>query len=134
MSSAASVKADALHSSDDMDPEEDCGSRLGRKKKNKRRKGTSSRIYSSLSECKLFMLLFIINVSTGSESIDGKEYPVDIWLVLSSYIRPEDVCRFALICRNAWIVSCTAVFWTRLYKRSSDFTVMFLNDSDLKKS
>lgn len=80
------------------------------------------------------MLLFVINVSTESESIDGKEYPVDIWLVLSSYIRPEDVCRFALICRDAWIASCTAVFWTRLYKRSSDFTVMFLNDSDLKKN
>lgn len=41
MSSAASVKADALDSSDDLDHEEDCetDSRLGRKKKNKRRKG-----------------------------------------------------------------------------------------------
>lgn len=131
VSSAASVNADALDSSDDLDHEEDCGSRLGRKKKNKRRKGTSSRMYSSFFECKFFMLLFIINdVSTESESSDGKEYPVDIWLVLSSYIRPEDVCRFALICRSAWIASCTAVFWTRLYKRSSDFTVMFLNESD----
>lgn len=91
VSSAASVKADALDSSDDLDQEEDCGSRLGRKKKNKRRK--------------------------ESESSDGREYPVDIWLVLSSYIRPEDVCRFSLICRNAWIASCTAVFWTRLYRR-----------------
>lgn len=41
VSSAASVKADALDSSDDLDHEEDCetDSRLGRKKKNKRRKG-----------------------------------------------------------------------------------------------
>ncbi|XP_011612582.2 transmembrane protein 183A isoform X1 [Takifugu rubripes] len=93
VSSAASVNADALDSSDDLDHEEDCetDSRLGRKKKNKRRK--------------------------ESESSDGREYPVDIWLVLSSYIRPEDVCRFALICRNAWIATCTAVFWTRLYRR-----------------
>uniref|UniRef100_A0A3Q3M5Y0 Transmembrane protein 183A n=1 Tax=Labrus bergylta TaxID=56723 RepID=A0A3Q3M5Y0_9LABR len=52
-----------------------------------------------------------------SKSSDGQDYPVDIWLVLSSYIRPEDVCRFALICRNAWIVTCTAAFWTRLYRR-----------------
>uniref|UniRef100_H3CPA1 Transmembrane protein 183A n=1 Tax=Tetraodon nigroviridis TaxID=99883 RepID=H3CPA1_TETNG len=97
VSSAASVEADAPDSSDDLEHEEDCGSRLGRKKKNKRRK---------------------VNVaSTESESSEGKEYPVDIWLVLSSYIRPEDVCRFALICRNAWIATCTAVFWTRLYKR-----------------
>lgn len=52
VSSAASVKADALDSRDDLDHEEDCGSRLCRKKKNKRRKGTSSRMYSSFSECK----------------------------------------------------------------------------------
>lgn len=42
VSSAASVEADALDSSDDLDREEDCETdgRLGRKKKNKRRKGT----------------------------------------------------------------------------------------------
>ncbi|XP_044035229.1 transmembrane protein 183A isoform X3 [Siniperca chuatsi] len=53
----------------------------------------------------------------SSESSDGGEYPVDIWLMLASYIRPEDVCKFALICRNAWTVTCTAAFWTRLYRR-----------------
>ncbi|XP_041639951.1 transmembrane protein 183A isoform X2 [Cheilinus undulatus] len=91
LSSAACVKAGALESSDDLDPEEDGESetKVARKKKNKRRK----------------------------ESSDGQEYPVDIWLVLSSYIRPEDVCRFALICKNAWTVTCTAAFWTRLYRR-----------------
>lgn len=72
----------------------------------------------------LLVLLVITNAaSTESESSEGREYPVDIWLVLSSYIRPEDVCRFALICSNAWIATCTAVFWTRLYRRSADFTV-----------
>ncbi|XP_060897990.1 transmembrane protein 183A [Labrus mixtus] len=91
LSSAAN---DALESSDDLDPGEDAESetKVARKKKNKRRK-------------------------ESSESSDGQDYPVDIWLVLSSYIRPEDVCRFALICRNAWIVTCTAAFWTRLYRR-----------------
>uniref|UniRef100_A0A3Q0TCS8 Transmembrane protein 183A n=1 Tax=Amphilophus citrinellus TaxID=61819 RepID=A0A3Q0TCS8_AMPCI len=94
LSSTVSVKADALCSSDELDPEEDGESetKVGRKKKNKRRK-------------------------ENSESSDGVDYPVDIWLVLSSYIRPEDVCRFALICRNAWTVTCTAAFWTRLYRR-----------------
>ncbi|CAH2220776.1 transmembrane 183A isoform X1 [Pelobates cultripes] len=47
----------------------------------------------------------------------GDDYPIDIWLVLSGYIRPEDVLKFALICKNAWIVTCTAAFWMRLYKR-----------------
>ncbi|KAM7422275.1 hypothetical protein PAMA_010377 [Pampus argenteus] len=94
LSSAVSVRADAVDSSDDIDPEEDeeNEAKMAHKKKNKRRKASS-------------------------ESSDGGEYPVDIWLVLSSYIRPEDVCRFALICRSAWTVTCTAVFWTRLYRR-----------------
>ncbi len=41
LSSAVSVKADALDSSDDLDPEEDGGNetKVARKKKNKRRKG-----------------------------------------------------------------------------------------------
>ncbi|XP_028302023.1 transmembrane protein 183A [Gouania willdenowi] len=95
LSSTAGVTADdTLASADDMEPEDEEGNetKVTRKKKNKRRK-------------------------ESSESSEGGEYPVDIWLVLSSYIRPEDVCRFALICRNAWTVTCTAVFWTRLYRR-----------------
>ncbi|XP_029990590.1 transmembrane protein 183A isoform X1 [Sphaeramia orbicularis] len=94
LSSALSVQGEALDSSDELEPEEDGENetKVARKKKNKRRK-------------------------ENSESSDGEDYPVDIWLVLSSYIRPEDVCRFALICRNAWTVTCTAAFWTRLYRR-----------------
>lgn len=94
LSSALSVQGEALDSSDDLEPEEDGENetKVARKKKNKRRK-------------------------ENSECSDGEDYPVDIWLVLSSYIRPEDVCRFALICRNAWTVTCTAAFWTRLYRR-----------------
>lgn len=125
VSSAASVKADVLDSSDDLEHEEDCetDSRLGRKKKNKRRKGIlPPPPFQEVNH--LLILLEITNAaSTESESSDGREYPVDVWLVLSSYIRPEDVCRFALICRNAWIATCTAVFWTRLYRRSAEFTV-----------
>ncbi|CAB1314930.1 unnamed protein product [Coregonus sp. 'balchen'] len=93
-SSVSSLTGDTLESSDDLDPGEDGVNepKEARKKKNKRRK-----------EC--------------SECSDGKDYTVDIWLVLASYIRPEDVCTFALICRNAWTVICTAAFWTRLYRR-----------------
>ncbi|XP_061689657.1 transmembrane protein 183A isoform X2 [Syngnathoides biaculeatus] len=90
--SAGTITIDGINSSDDLDAEDDDENKVIHKKKSKRRK-------------------------ESSESSDGEEYPVDIWLVLSSYIRPEDVCRFSLICRNAWMVTCTAVFWTRLYKR-----------------
>ncbi|XP_050003646.1 transmembrane protein 183A isoform X3 [Alexandromys fortis] len=53
------------------------------------------------------------------EDLDGagEEYPMDIWLLLASYIRPEDIVNFSLICKNAWTVTCTAAFWTRLYRR-----------------
>ncbi|KAJ8360496.1 hypothetical protein SKAU_G00170210 [Synaphobranchus kaupii] len=90
LSSVVSVSGAACDSSDELDPE-DCA-KGSRKKKNKRRK-------------------------ENSECSDGEEYPVDIWLMLASYIRPEDICRFALICKNAWTVTCTAAFWTRLYRR-----------------
>ncbi|KAF6274826.1 transmembrane protein 183A [Rhinolophus ferrumequinum] len=48
----------------------------------------------------------------------GEEYPMDIWLLLAAYIRPEDIAKFSLICKNAWTVTCTAAFWTRLYRSS----------------
>ncbi|KAB0356123.1 hypothetical protein FD754_000279 [Muntiacus muntjak] len=32
----------------------------------------------------------------------GEEYPMDIWLLLASYICPEDIVNFPLICENAW--------------------------------
>lgn len=67
---------------------------------------------------------FHVVITESSESSDGNEYPLDVWLVLSSYIRPEDVCRFALICRSAWIATCTAAFWTRLYRRWSAVAVI----------
>ncbi|KAG3266624.1 hypothetical protein H1C71_003166 [Ictidomys tridecemlineatus] len=47
----------------------------------------------------------------------GEEYPMDIWLLLASYIRPEDIVNFSLICKNAWTVTYTAAFWTRLYRK-----------------
>ncbi|XP_077583333.1 transmembrane protein 183A isoform X1 [Stigmatopora nigra] len=89
LSSAGTIKINGVESSDEEGGGE---TKVIHKKKSKRR-------------------------TENSESSDGEEYPVDIWLVLSSYIRPEDICRFSLICRNAWMVTCTAVFWTRLYKR-----------------
>ncbi|XP_072504265.1 transmembrane protein 183A isoform X3 [Notamacropus eugenii] len=51
------------------------------------------------------------------EGAVGEEYPMDIWLLLASYIRPEDIVKFSLICKDAWTVTCTAAFWTRLYRR-----------------
>uniref|UniRef100_A0A8C9SNW1 Transmembrane protein 183A n=2 Tax=Scleropages formosus TaxID=113540 RepID=A0A8C9SNW1_SCLFO len=93
LSSARSDSGVTCVSSEDADPEDDVTETKGfRKKKNKRRKESQA--------CS-----------------DGQEYPIDVWLLLASYIRPEDICTFALICKNAWTVTCTAAFWTRLYRR-----------------
>ncbi|KAG5881678.1 hypothetical protein JTB14_030898 [Gonioctena quinquepunctata] len=48
---------------------------------------------------------------------NGLEYPIDIWFLLSEYIHPEDVGRFAGICRASFEVVCTAKFWFTMYRR-----------------
>ncbi|GJQ74367.1 hypothetical protein Trydic_g21243 [Trypoxylus dichotomus] len=48
---------------------------------------------------------------------EGYEYPMDIWFLISEYIRPEDVGRFASICKTSCAVTNTAPFWFNLYKR-----------------
>lgn len=47
----------------------------------------------------------------------GNDYPIDIWFLLSEYIRPEDVGRFASICKTSFDVVCSAKFWFSLYRR-----------------
>ncbi|KAF4800605.1 Transmembrane protein [Turdus rufiventris] len=88
-----SVSGESCDSSDEMDTKESINGRsASRKKKSKRHK-------------------------EDAEGGGGEEYPIDIWLLLASYIRPEDIVRFSLICKKAWTVTCTAAFWTRLYRR-----------------
>ncbi|KAF5915746.1 hypothetical protein HPG69_011559 [Diceros bicornis minor] len=91
--SGAGEPCDIIDSSDEMDAQEESihERTASRKKKSKRHK----------------------------EDLDGagEEYPMDIWLLLAAYIRPEDIVNFSLICKNAWTVTCTAAFWTRLYRR-----------------
>lgn len=38
----------------------------------------------------------------------GKDYPIDIWFLLSEYIRPEDVGTFAALCTTSFEVVCSA--------------------------
>ncbi|XP_011916095.1 PREDICTED: transmembrane protein 183A-like [Cercocebus atys] len=92
--SGAGEPCDIIDSSDEMDAQEESihERTVSREKKSKRHK----------------------------EEVDGalgEEYPMDIWLLLVSYIHPEDIVNFSLICKNAWTVTCTATFWTRLYRR-----------------
>lgn len=44
-------------------------------------------------------------------------YPIDLWYLVSSYIDPEDVVSFALICQQTYAITTTMKFWKGMYKR-----------------
>lgn len=46
----------------------------------------------------------------------GIDYPLDIWFIISEYIEPEAVGKFARICKSSYYVTTTAKFWFYLYK------------------
>ncbi|XP_066251899.1 transmembrane protein 183 [Euwallacea similis] len=56
-------------------------------------------------------------VSSNERKITGNGYPIDIWYLISEYIRPEDVGTFAAICQTSFEVVCSARFWFGLYRR-----------------
>lgn len=47
---------------------------------------------------------------------EGIIYPLDIWFIISEYIRPEAVGKFARICKSSYYVTTTGKFWFHLYK------------------
>ncbi|XP_017793397.1 PREDICTED: transmembrane protein 183B isoform X2 [Habropoda laboriosa] len=46
----------------------------------------------------------------------GVDYPLDIWFIISEYISPEAIGKFARICRSSYHVTTTGKFWFHLYK------------------
>lgn len=46
----------------------------------------------------------------------GIDYPLDIWFIISEYIQPEAVGKFARICKSSYYVTTTGKFWFHLYK------------------
>lgn len=47
---------------------------------------------------------------------EGVDYPLDLWFVISEYIDPESVGKFARICKSSYHVTTTGKFWFHLYK------------------
>ena len=56
-------------------------------------------------------------MSTIEDNYQRKEYPYDLWYLISMYIPPEDVGRFSLICRSTNQVVNTTSFWICLYRK-----------------
>merc|ERR1719282_1992885 len=52
-----------------------------------------------------------------SDSEDFFIFPWDFWHTLSNYIIPENVGKFASICKTTYSIVATQTFWRRLYKR-----------------
>jgi hypothetical protein len=56
-------------------------------------------------------------LSTIANNYHGKEYPFDLWYLIGMYVAPEDIGRFALICRTTNQVVNTAAFWISLFRK-----------------
>lgn len=67
-------------------------------------------------------------VKRSRQEDDGVQYPLDVWFLISHHIQPEDICRFACICRSSHYVVHTAQFWTNLYWRFVDEMSYFCHE------
>jgi hypothetical protein len=56
-------------------------------------------------------------ISTIENNYHGKEYPFDLWYLIGTYIPPEDIGRFSLICRKTNQVINTTAFWISLFRK-----------------
>ncbi|XP_058829443.1 transmembrane protein 183 [Topomyia yanbarensis] len=61
--------------------------------------------------------------TTEIGNIPYADYVIDIWYLISEHVRPEDVCRFALICRKTYTVVQSAKFWQHIYQKHYDSSV-----------
>lgn len=53
----------------------------------------------------------------NDNSVEGIDYPVDLWFLISEHISPEMVIKFAIICKKSYYVTHTAKFWFHLLRR-----------------
>lgn len=54
---------------------------------------------------------------TQSANSSSVSYPSDVWFLIARYLSPEDICKFSLICKDAYGVVCSVRFWKHLYRR-----------------
>lgn len=55
--------------------------------------------------------------SASEQEKTGVAYPSDLWYVLSQHIDPEDVRKFATLCKDAYGATRTCQFWRNVYER-----------------
>lgn len=47
----------------------------------------------------------------------GKDYPYDLWFRIGTYVAPEDIGKFALICRTTNQIINSVAFWISIFKK-----------------
>jgi len=55
--------------------------------------------------------------SEESQNEPNVRYPIDVWFLIGQFIKPEDVRKFSLICKDSYFVSRSYSFWLKMYKR-----------------
>lgn len=71
----------------------------------------------SFGELSLDQLSFKPCSSSLSAPNQYADYCYDVWNHISKFIAPEDVGRFALICRNTAYITSTSEFWRHMYNQ-----------------
>ncbi|CDW52556.1 transmembrane protein 183 [Trichuris trichiura] len=71
-------------------------------------------LYFLNATCSVWSII-ILSVVQSAES--HRSYPPDLWHLVAQFIRPEDVCTFALLCRDTAAVVRSAHFWKGIYNR-----------------
>lgn len=56
---------------------------------------------------------------------------LDIWFLISDYIRPEDTLAFALICKKSYSVTDSEAYWKGLFTRFVRSRYKWLDVHDL---
>ena len=57
-------------------------------------------------------------------------YPSDVWFLIARYIPPEDLSKFALICKDAYQVILSVQFWKQLcqkYETEKFFKILYFH-------
>uniref|UniRef100_A0A915KW40 Uncharacterized protein n=1 Tax=Romanomermis culicivorax TaxID=13658 RepID=A0A915KW40_ROMCU len=62
-----------------------------------------------------------------------RQYGIDIWFAIAAHLIPDDVGRFALICKETHFVTTTALFWKILHRRTAFLLAINLNETRCQK-
>lgn len=76
-----------------------------------------------ISTCGLVKTNRNANDKAIQENHQYNNFPIDVWWLISEHIAPDDVNRFALICKATYSIASSINFWKCIYKRHYSLTI-----------